>query len=157
MKRLSLALACILALTLPAAAQSTRDERLVIAREYMNATLADLDTERLLQSMYNPLLGQIEASGQRITDAQRTQVAELYRQEILPQMMDIMSSQDEVMADLFTLEEITALRDFYATPLGRSVMSKLPAIIEIQQPQIMAMVQGTLPRLMPRLQSIFQN
>jgi hypothetical protein len=58
------------------------------------------------------------------------------------------------MADILTLPEIEALRDFYASANGRAVMMKLPDILAAQQPQIMAMVQDTMPVIMPKLQAI---
>lgn len=58
------------------------------------------------------------------------------------------------MADMLTLDEIRALRDFYATDLGRAVMMKMPDIMAKQQPAIMAMVQVTMPVVMPKLQEI---
>lgn len=157
MTRIFLSIAVCVSLALPAFAQSTREERLAIAQEYIEASLADMDTARLLQSMYAPIIAQIEASGQTVTDDQRARVHALYERELLQPLMDIMAAQSDTMADLFTIEEITALRDFYNTSIGRSVMSKLPLVIETQQPQIMATVQGVFPRLIPELQAILQN
>lgn len=42
----------------------------------------------------------------------------------------------QIMADLFTLEEIGALAAFYASPVGRQVMTKLPGMAALQQPRI---------------------
>lgn len=58
------------------------------------------------------------------------------------------------MADLLTLAEIEALRDFYASETGRAVMLILLDILAQQPPQIMAMVQGAMPGVMPKLRAI---
>lgn len=55
-------------------------------------------------------------------------------------MIDFMKQQPDVMADIYTLEELEALRDFYATPVGRAVMMKLPRIMEAIQPQMAVMI-----------------
>jgi len=58
------------------------------------------------------------------------------------------------MADMMTLAEITALRDFYATPEGRSVMAKLPQLSAAQQPGIIALIDGNMEQLMPKVLAI---
>ena len=65
-----------------------------------------------------------------------------------------MHDQSEIMADMFTLAEITALRDFYATPEGKSVMSKLPQLTAAQQPGMMALINDKMTGLMPQVLAI---
>ena len=68
-----------------------------------------------------------------------------------------MLDQAPIMADLMTLAEITALRDFYQTPEGRAVMLKLPRLVEAQQPQVMALISGNLMPIMDQIQEIMQT
>jgi hypothetical protein len=56
-----------------------------------------------------------------------------------------------------TLAEITALRDFYATPEGKSVMAKLPQLTAAQQPGVMALVNDNMTALMPQVLAIINN
>ena len=72
-------------------------------------------------------------------------------------MTDLMREQAGLMADMMTLAEITALRDFYATPEGRSVMAKLPQLVAAQQPGVMALVNDTMPGLMPEVLAIING
>lgn len=156
MRRLALACALTLACALPALAQTadTREARLEAARAHVAMTMEDLDMAALIRTMYQPVIDQLAASGQRLRDDQIAQIDQLYQSTMTEPMRRIMLAQDQVMADLFTLEEIQALADFYASPLGRQVMTKLPRMVEAQQPQIMEMVQSELPRLIPELQRI---
>jgi hypothetical protein len=71
-----------------------------------------------------------------LSDDQLKQIDALYQETYAGKMIEIMSAQDEVMADILTLPEIEALRDFYASENGRAVMMKLPDILAAQQPQI---------------------
>jgi hypothetical protein len=61
------------------------------------------------------------------------------------------------MADIMTLAEITALRDFYATPEGKSVMAKLPQLTAAQQPGVMQLVNDNMSALMPQVLAIING
>lgn len=136
-------------------AQDTREARLAVARDYVTAAFADLDMPLLIEQIWRPIVPQIESSiGKSLTPTQLDEINALYQATFTDRMRDIMLGQDEVMADLLTLEEITALKEFYASPIGRSVMLKLPGIVAKQQPAIMGLVQSTMPSIMPELQKI---
>lgn len=136
-------------------AQDDRDARLVVAKEYVTSAVADMDMPRVIEQMWQPLVQQIETStGTTLTPVQLEKINALYQETYATKMTDIMGAQDEIMADLLTLPELEALRDFYASEHGRAVMIKMPDIIAKQQPQIMEMVQATMPVIMPKLQAI---
>ena len=149
--------ATLICLLLPLAAQAEDDRaaRLAVAKDYVAAAVGDMDMPRVIEQMWRPLVPQIEGStGKVLTPAQLEQIDALYQETFASKMQEIMTSQDEIMADLLTLCEIEALRDFYTSENGRSVMMKLPDILAKQQPQIMGMVQTTMPEIMPKLQAI---
>lgn len=149
----ALPLALSMALASPILAE-TREERLALASDYVEQTLEDVDMEALIRSMWEPLAEQVAASGQEVTDAQREEIHQLYMDTYEQRMTEMMQSQDEVMADLFTMAEIEALTEFYGTPEGRAVMQKLPQLSEASQPKIMTMMQETMPTVMGRVQQI---
>ncbi len=154
MRRLALTTLAVLAFSLPALGQDTRETRLARAQEYVAQSIMDLDLEAVVRSMYRPVLDQVAASGQQLSQDQIDRIDALYRATMLEPLRAIMMQQDQVMADLFTLEEIEALLAFYTSPVGRSVMTKMPQLMEIQQPAILNMVQSTMPTLIPQLQAI---
>ena len=133
----------------------TRDDRLAAARSYLEMTMADLDEDRMIRQMYQPLLQQLAARGTTATAPQIAELDALYMSNLKQPLLDVMQAQDEIMADLMTLEEIQAIAAFYATPAGRAVMRKLPEMMERQQPQIMTLMQQTMPRVMPEVARIF--
>lgn len=154
MRRLPLAAALFLGLSLPLAAQDTYAARLAAANSYVTQSIVDLDLEALVRAMYAPVLDQVRANGVRLSQAQINEIDALYMQIMLEPLRQIMLQQDRVMADLFTLEEINALLAFYTSPVGRSVMTKMPQLMQAQQPAVMAMVQSSMATLLPRLQAI---
>jgi hypothetical protein len=104
--------------------------------------------------MWASVVAQVEASGVAVTEDQRQAIDTLYKDTFVAPMTALMQEQAGLMADMMTLEEITALRDFYATPEGRSVMAKLPQLTQAQQPALMKLINEKMPALMPQVLEI---
>lgn len=154
MKALTLIAALALA---PAALAETREDRVAVAREYVEMALADLDMTAVITTMYQPILQQVAAAGQTLTDAQVADIRRLYLDTFTEPMLALMREQSGIMADMMTLPEITALRDFYATPEGRSVMSKLPKLAAAQQPGISQLIGEKMTTLRPQVLAIING
>lgn len=151
MKPLLLALA--LALPLPLLAE-TREERVAAAAEYVELALQGFDMAAMIETMYQPILQQVAAGGQTLNDDQVARIRSLYLDTFTDPLTKIMRDQAGIMADMMTLAEITALRDFYATPEGRSVMAKLPQLTAAQQPGIIDLINQNMEGLMPQVLAI---
>ena len=119
--------------------------------------MQDVEMPRIIEQMWRGALPQFQQiAGGPLSEQQMADLHVLYMEVYEQPMRDVMREQDKLMADLLTLEEIIALRDFYATPEGRSVLRKLPDILARQQPQIMALVQESLPAILPRIMEILK-
>ena len=151
-----LLLSALLALPLPAFAE-TREERVAAAEEYVELALQGFDMTAVIETMYQPVLQQVAAGGQTLTDDQVAQIRTLYLNTFTDPMTTLMRDQSQIMADLMTLAEITALRDFYATPEGRSVMAKLPQLTAAQQPGVMQLINDNMGALMPQVLAIING
>ncbi|MFM7333390.1 MAG: DUF2059 domain-containing protein [Tabrizicola sp.] len=149
----SLALVALLALPLPALAE-TREERVAAAQEYVDLALQGFDMTAVIENMYQPILQQVAAGGATLTEDQVAKIRQLYLDTFTEPMTTLMRDQSQIMADMMTLGEITALRDFYATPEGRSVMAKLPQLTAAQQPGVMALINDKMTGLMPQVLAI---
>ena len=150
----SLVLAALLALPLPALAEETREERMAVASDYVELALQGFDMAAMIETMYQPILQQVAAGGATLTEAQVAQIRQLYLDTFTEPLTKLMRDQAGIMADMMTLAEITALRDFYATPEGRSVMAKLPQLTAAQQPGMMALINDKMAGLMPQVLAI---
>jgi hypothetical protein len=151
-----LTLALALALPLSAFAE-TREERVAVAAEYVELALQGFDMAAMIETMYQPVLQQVAAGGQTLSEAQVGQIRQLYLDTFTAPMTTLMHDQAGLMADMMTLDEITALRDFYATPEGRSVMAKLPQLTAAQQPGIMALINDNMTTLMPKVLAVINS
>jgi hypothetical protein len=148
-----LVLAALLALPLPALAE-TREERVAVASEYVDLALQGFDMPAMIETMYQPILSQVAAGGAVLTEEQVGRIRQLYLDTFTEPLTKLMQDQAGIMADMMTLAEITALRDFYATPEGRSVMAKLPQLTAAQQPGMMALINDKMTGLMPQVLAI---
>lgn len=148
-----LILAALLALPLPALAE-TREERVAVAQDYVDLALQGFDMAALVETMYQPILQQVAAGGVTLSDEQVAKIRQLYLDTFTEPLTKLMRDQSGIMADMMTLAEITALRDFYATPEGRSVMAKLPQLTAAQQPGMMALINDKMTGLMPQVLAI---
>jgi hypothetical protein len=154
LKKLVLALA--LALPLPALAE-TREERLAVATEYVDLALQGFDMRAVINSLSQPILMQVSAAGQTLTDAQMAAIDKLYSETFTAPLTDLMRDQAGIMADMMTLAEITALRDVYSTPEGRSAMAKLPQLTAAQQPGVAKLIEEKMGTLMPQVLAIING
>jgi hypothetical protein len=146
-----------LLLTTPAALAETREEREAVAKDYIELALQGFDMAAMIETMYQPVLQQVAAGGVVLTEDQVARVRQLYLDAFTDPLTTLMRDQAGIMADMMTLGEITALRDFYATPEGRSVMAKLPQLTAAQQPGIIALVEGNMADLMPQVLAIING
>ena len=143
----------LMALPVPALAE-TREERVAVARDYVELALQGFDMPAMIETMYQPILAQVAAGGVTLTEAQVGQIRQLYLDTFSEPLTALMRDQSEIMADMMTLGEITALRDFYATPEGKSVLAKLPQLTAAQQPGVMALINEKMEGLMPQVLAI---
>ncbi len=156
MKNIIIAGTCAVFFALPTFADS-RVERLEVARDYVETTLEDIDMREIIKSMWKPVVQQVEADGKTLSPEQLDKINALYQDTFTEPMYKIMRQQIEVIADVFTLEEVTAMRDFYKTEYGRAAMLKLPILIEKQQPMIQSLVQEQVPGILPKLLAILDE
>lgn len=154
MKRLLLTLFTALLIT-PVFADEY-SEKLKIANEYLALAVLDIDMEAIIDQMWMPIVNRAEANGKTISDEQKVKMRTVYLDTFSEPMLQLMKDQGPIVAEVFTLTEIIALRDFYATEEGRSVMRKMPQLLAKQQPQVMKMVKDKMPTVMPVVQEILK-
>lgn len=154
MRKFISALALAATLSTPALAEETYEQRLALATGYIEATLQDINMPAMIETMWQPIVADIRSKDIPLSDAQIAQISKLYQDEMTEPMLTIMRDQSVVMAEVFTFDEIKAIRDFYATDLGRAAMTKLPQIAERQTPMVLKMVQEKMPTIIPQIQEI---
>ncbi len=132
------------------------DQRLAIANDYAAMAAADMDIDALIDQMWKPMVQGFTSSGKTVTDAQIAKLRSVYHDNFAEPLLGLMANQGPVMAEIYTLNELKALHAFYLTPDGRAVMSKMPQLLEKQQPEIMSLIMSNMGPIMQAMQEIFQ-
>ena len=140
----------------PAFADEAED-KLTLAREITEISLDAMNIDKVIDTMWLPIADQSAMQGKPLSDAKKEALSTLYLDTFREPMTALMRGQDKVMAELMSIEELTALRDFYTTDAGRSVMAKMPDVMARQQPEIIAFVQSNMPALMPKVMEILNT
>jgi|SRR6056297_1456924 len=146
--------ALALCLALPAHAETDREARLDVARDYVEASMADMDIQEFIRQLWQPMVQQMAANRQQLSAAQIADIEQLFSEELTGPLTEVMLRQDEILADILTLDELTALRDFYTSEHGGAVMRKMPQLSQAQQPMISAVLQKAMPNMMPKIEAI---
>ena len=147
-------LVLLLALSGSAGAQDLYSQRLERARHFLTHSVEDTDLRDMLRGIYWPMVASLDSAREPLSIEQRVQIDALCQEQMLPALRHIVLQQDQVMARLFTLEELVALDEFYHNPVGRSALNKLPLIIQLQQPAFQALVEGSMPSILPEVRRI---
>ena len=157
MRKTLAAFAAVAVLGAPALAEETYEQRLALAPGYIDATLEDIDMQAMVKTMWQPIVADVTAKGIPLDEGQIAKIDQLYQEEMTGPMYEIMRNQAAVMAELFTFDEIKAIRDFYASDLGRAAMTKLPQVTQRQTPMVLQMVQEKMPEIIPKVQAILSE
>lgn len=144
----------VLCLALPGHADNVRDARLAVAQDYVAASMADMDLQDFIRQLWQPMVQQMAATRQPLRPGQIDDIDRLFSDELTGPLTEVMHRQDEILADLLSLEELTALRDFYTSEHGGAVMRKMPQLAQVQQPMISAVLQKAMPEMMPKIEAI---
>lgn len=147
---LSLAFALI---ALPVAADD-RTARLEIATRYTQQIMEGVDFEAMVLRLYRPTIDEMRGMGLPISDEQLERLEAVYLAHVTEPLREIMLTQDEVMADIFTLDELQALHDFLQTPAGHSALTRLPELNDAQNRRILSMQMQVGHQVLPQVMEI---
>jgi hypothetical protein len=147
MRTILSALLAVLALAAgPASAQDDLAERQAVAKEYLGLSLETMDFDAMAAQLSASLLQPVAQRQPALYLSKEKVLKGIVEQGLVESMRNAMLGVDAEMAKAFTLQELTALRDFYASPVGMSVMTKMPAFMAEAMPRIM---QSSMTDLRP--------
>jgi hypothetical protein len=134
MKRLILALVAAAVLGAPASADDDKASREVAAKRYVTAT----DTSRMIGETVNQMALTLPAEQRSEFVRAMNGVLDVGRLEAF---------MIALMADAFTTEELSAIAGFYESPVGQSVLTKMPKVMATVQPFMQQEVMRALQQL----------
>ncbi|MEO6001679.1 MAG: DUF2059 domain-containing protein [Opitutus sp.] len=149
MKKLTLLLAALFTLATSVRAQDNA-AKLSLAREVITAMHADRMVEGMMAQMKKM---QASAIPPDATPEQRAQ-AEKMQAEIAElstgAAKKMVSQMDQVYADVYSDTELKAMKTFFISPEGQSMLAKQPQIVQ----RIMPLMQQMQQELGPKIQAL---
>jgi len=140
MRRLLIAVAALIVVATPslvAAQDVSRQDRLALAERAITAMQGEQ-----MAAMVNEMNQAFPPRGvDDMTGEVRIAYDEVMAEVSANVMQRLLAGMGELYADLFTVEELTAMVEFYESQIGQSILTKSYAAT----PQIIEMVQALLP------------
>jgi hypothetical protein len=138
------------------AADASVAERAAAAGKLIEVMHLDKQLDILMPQIINVLLGSLISGNTGHEDQIKGILTDEFATAFAGQKDAFLASYREIYAKNLTLAEIKAMTDFYATPVGQSVLAKLPSInqdslkggAEIGRKA----AQTALPRIIQRMQ-----
>ena len=137
----------------PAIAQDDLAARQAVAKEYLDLSNQTMDFDALAAQVAPSVLQPISQRQPALYSSKRVRLTEIVEESFAESMREAMLGLDTDMAKAFTLAELTALRDFYASPVGMSVMTKMPAFMAESMPRIMQASAQDLGSMLEQLRA----
>jgi len=150
----TLLLLSMLALATGAIAQDNA-VKLTLAREVISAMHAD----KMFDSMAGQMKQMAAMSAGIPADAtpEQRQKAEAVQAKVMDLSMaaakTMISQMDQIYADVYSEAELTAMKAFFTSPEGQSMLAKQPQIMT----RIMPLVQQMQRDLMPKIQQLVEE
>ncbi|MCC5987055.1 MAG: hypothetical protein JJT95_05185 [Pararhodobacter sp.] len=149
-----LALSIAFALFTAPVAADDRPARLEIATRYTQQVMEWVDFEAMVLRLYRPTIDEMRGMGLPISDEQLERLEAVYLAHVTEPLREIMLTQDEVMADIFTLDELQALHEFLQTPTGHSALTRLTELNDAQNRRILSMQMQVGQQVLPQVMEI---
>jgi hypothetical protein len=133
MKRFVVAVCAVLCLAAApvqaaqAAAATPTPRALALTKRYIAALHVDDSMKPMMQSMMGPMMDEQARAFPNMTDEQRKAVHETVEEFVAGDMMSVVIERmTPIYATTFSEEELQAMVDFYESPMGQSIIGKMP-------------------------------
>lgn len=118
------------------------------ARKLLDGTMAQMDS-MLQTSVKQSLQGKtFNAEQQAILDDMQKQMVAVFQDEMRWEVLE--PKFIDIYRKSFSEQEVAGMLDFYSSPAGRAVITKMPLVMQ----HTMQMMQQSMSAMMPRVQEI---
>lgn len=153
----SIALSCLLAVSSTVAFAAEQDKERSPEMEAAIELLALMDLEQMMTGMQDQIEGMMRTQMQSLAScpAAQTAVDEFSRESsgLLTRYLGgdaFLAKVAEIYVEVFTLEEIQGVIEFYRSPVGRKLLDKMPELMH----RSMEVSQEMLADVMPQIEAM---
>jgi hypothetical protein len=129
------------------------DERIALSIELMQI----MNFDQTMQSMQGQMRGMMEEQFKSYATCEAAQpVLREFSGKLSDSMMGYLTDEElkvdiaAVYADVFTVEELRGIVDFYRSPLGKKLVERMPDLMQ----KTMVITQDRMKAMMPELQAL---
>jgi len=112
-------------------------EKVALVKRYFNAIHFDQMMSGIIDQMTPAMMAQMRKSQPDMTDAELQAATEAVSEGTTDFMKKVIEASIPVYADIFTVEELTKMDEFYESPIGQSIMAKAPLATQKLMPTVM--------------------
>ena len=130
----------------PAPAAPRDPQTLAMAHEYARIAEITATLSRRLPPISEQVVGRVRQMNPNVPDAAFKAFSEaLFDEFLLKRAGEIEATVANVLADTFTKDELKAMRDFYGSPIGRSISQKQAKFSANMPEAVQAWLNQALP------------
>jgi hypothetical protein len=115
-------------------------EKVALVKRYFAAIHFDQMMTDIVKQMTPAMMAQMRKSQPDITDEEFEAATEAVSESTTDFLKKVTEASIPVYADIFTVEELTMMDEFYETPIGQSIMAKAPQATQKLMPTVMALM-----------------
>ena len=115
-------------------------EKIALVKRYFAAIHFEQMMSGIVNQMTPAMMAQMRKSQPNITDAEFQAATEAVSESTGDFLKKLTEASIPVYADIFTVEELTKMDEFYETPVGQSIMAKAPQATQKLMPTVIALM-----------------
>jgi hypothetical protein len=115
-------------------------EKVALVKRYFAAIHFEQMMSGIVNQMTPAMMAQMRKTQPNITDAEFQAATEAVSESTNEFLKKVTEASIPVYADIFTVEELTKMDEFYETPVGQSIMAKAPLATQKLMPTVMALM-----------------
>lgn len=155
MKRIPILVLCLALIPLlkaagPAPAPAPDTAKIELAREVIKSVHADRMFDQMSVQMQRMAAQAMNASGTDMTPQQKETAAKVSSQ-VMALSMDaaksLMANMDVIYAEVYSTAELNAMKAFFQSPEGVSMLEKQPMIMQKLMPYVQSMQKDLIPKI----------
>jgi hypothetical protein len=115
-------------------------EKITLVKRYFAAIHFEQMMTGIVNQMTPAMMAQMRKTQPNMTDAEFQAATEAVTESSNDFLKKVTDASIPVYADIFTVEELTKMDEFYETPIGQSIMAKVPEASQKLMPTVMALM-----------------
>ena len=129
------------ALFLSPSVATAKEDKLALARAFVEANMASMDLNKIAAASATALLQQIKSKQPEIYAKKSGELRGIIERGMLTAMQEGMKGLDKTLASIFTVDELKAMKEFYSSEVGQGVLKKMPQYMAALQPAMQRAMQ----------------